>query len=90
MLQTPYDHLLDAPHPLTYTCVRGTPIIDGKIDDPAWDKAAWTADFVDIEGTLKPLPRFKTRVKMLWDDEYLYIAAEMEEPHVWGHSYGAR
>ena len=21
---------------------------------------------------------------MLWDDEYFYIAAEMEEPHVWG------
>jgi hypothetical protein len=21
---------------------------------------------------------------MLWDDDYLYIAAEMEEPHVWG------
>ena len=84
MLQTPYDHLLEAPHPLTYACVRGTPNINGKIDDPAWDKAAWTADFVDIEGTLKPLPRFKTRVKMLWDDEYFYIAAEMEEPHVWG------
>ena len=24
--------------------------------------------FVDIEGDLKPLPRFPTRVKMLWDD----------------------
>jgi hypothetical protein len=22
-------------------------------------------------------------VKMLWDDEYFYVAAEMEEPHVW-------
>jgi hypothetical protein len=21
---------------------------------------------------------------MLWDDEYLYIAAQLEEPHVWG------
>jgi hypothetical protein len=27
-------------------------------------------------------PRYRTRVKMLWDDRYFYIAAEMEEPHV--------
>ncbi|MEO7453359.1 MAG: carbohydrate-binding family 9-like protein [Fimbriimonadales bacterium] len=84
MLQTPYDHLLEAPHPLVYSCTRGTPEINGRIDDAAWEKADWTSDFVDIEGTLKPLPRFKTRAKMLWDDEYFYIAAEMEEPHVWG------
>src|SRR5207248_1081011 len=25
----------------------------------------------------------RTRVKMLWDDDFFYIAAEMEEPHVW-------
>jgi hypothetical protein len=37
---------------------------------------------VDIEGDVKPRPRFRTRVKMLWDDEALYIAAELEEPHV--------
>ena len=29
-----------------------------------------------------PSPRFRTRVKMLWDDNYLYIAAELEEPNV--------
>ena len=64
---------------------RSGPItIDGKLDDAAWQIAAWTDDFVDIEGDAKPKPRFRTRVKMLWDDEYFYIAAEMEEPHVWG------
>lgn len=84
ILQTPYDHLVDAPHPQTYSCVRGTPSIDGNLDDPAWHKAGWTETFIDIEGSLKPLPRFKTRAKMLWDDEYFYITAEMEEPHVWG------
>ena len=31
-----------------------------------------------------PTPRFRTRVKMLWDDKYLYIAAELEEPNVTG------
>ena len=40
-------------------------------------------DFVDIEGSLKPKPRHRTRMKMLWDDEYFYVGAEMEDPHVW-------
>lgn len=71
--------------PLTYDCPRtSAPIrIDGKLDDAAWQKAPWTADFVDIEGDKKPKPRFRTRAKMLWDDQYFYIAAELEEPHVW-------
>jgi hypothetical protein len=72
-------------HPRGYVCYRApSPItIDGKLDDPAWAAAPWTADFVDIEGDAKPKPRFRTRVKMLWDDSALYIAAELEEPHIW-------
>jgi para-nitrobenzyl esterase len=57
--------------------------IDGKLNDRAWSRAPWTDDFVDIEGDAKPLPRFRTRVKMMWDDEYFYIGADLEEPHVW-------
>jgi hypothetical protein len=70
--------------PLAYHCHRATsPVrIDGRLDDPAWAQAAWTTDFVDIEGAARPKPRFRTRVKMLWDDRYLYIAAELEEPDV--------
>ncbi len=56
--------------------------VDGKLDDKAWKKAEWTEDFVDIEGPIKPNPRFKTHAKLLWDDQYLYIAAELEEPDV--------
>jgi Carbohydrate family 9 binding domain-like len=71
--------------PEQYTCVRtaAAPVIDGRLDEAAWQRAAWTADFVDIEGDRKPKPRFRTRAKMLWDDQFLYIAAEMEEPHLW-------
>ncbi len=73
-----------APTPLSYNCYRtSTPItIDGKLDDAAWEKAPWTTDFVDIQGAARPAPRFRTRVKMLWDDHFLYIAAELEEPNV--------
>jgi hypothetical protein len=72
--------------PLTYVARHtATPVvIDGKLDEPAWAAAPWTSDFVDIEGAAKPKPRFRTRAKILWDDTYLYIAAELEEPHLWG------
>lgn len=48
-----------------------------------WQMVQWTDDFVDIERDLKPKPRFRTRVKMLWDDQYFYVGAELEEPRVW-------
>jgi thiamine biosynthesis lipoprotein ApbE len=58
--------------------------VDGKLDEAAWAAAAWTDAFVDIEGDARPRPRFRTRAKMLWDDEHFYVSAEMEEPDVWG------
>src|SRR5690242_799478 len=73
--------------PRGYVCQRAsTPInVDGKLDDAAWKDAAWSDDFVDIEGPAKPAPRYRTRMKMLWDDEFFYIAAEILDPHVWGN-----
>jgi hypothetical protein len=71
--------------PKGYVCYRaGSPIqIDGRLQETSWQKVPWTDWFVDIEGDARPRPRFGTRVKMLWDDEYFYIGAELEEPHVW-------
>ncbi|MBZ5620851.1 MAG: carbohydrate-binding family 9-like protein [Acidobacteriia bacterium] len=71
--------------PKRYNCVRtGSPIrVDGKLDDAAWRKAPWTDWFIDIRGTSQPKPRFRTRVKMLWDDNFFYVAAELTEPDVW-------
>ena len=70
--------------PLAYQChfTRTPPKIDGHLNDLVWKQAPWTSDFVDIEGSAKPAPRFHTRVKMLWDHQYLYIAAQLEEPDV--------
>ncbi|MDP6849570.1 MAG: carbohydrate-binding family 9-like protein [Planctomycetota bacterium] len=59
------------------------PIVDGHLNDSAWLKTDWTPDFVDIQGPHLPTPRFQTRVKMCWDEQFFYIAADMEEPHVW-------
>jgi hypothetical protein len=58
-------------------------VIDGRLDDAAWKAAPWTDDFVDIEGGTRPTPRYRTRVKMLWDERCLYIGATLDEPHVW-------
>jgi len=57
--------------------------IDGKLNEKAWSKTKWTNDFVDIMGPSKPTPRFRTRVKMLWDDKYLYVGAQLQEPNIW-------
>ena len=72
--------------PRQYVCRRTSsrPAIDGRLDDVSWQAAAWTEPFVDIEGDGRPRPRFRTRVKMLWDADAFYVAAEMEEPDLWG------
>jgi hypothetical protein len=57
--------------------------IDGRLTESAWTAAPWSDDFIDIEGPSRPAPRLRTRAKMLWDDQYFYVAAEMEEPDLW-------
>ena len=72
--------------PRSYLCYRAdtAPVIDGALNDKVWAKAPSSAPFVDITGRGGPKPSYRTTVKLLWDDENLYIAAELEEPHVWG------
>jgi hypothetical protein len=72
--------------PKKYICYKldGKLVIDGKLNESGWTKAEWTNDFLDIEGLSKPIPRFRTRAKMLWDENYFYVAAELVEPDIWG------
>lgn len=71
-------------NPERYICYRAEQItIDGILNEEYWQSTKWTNDFVDIEGDLQPLPLYRTRAKMLWDDNFLYIAAELTEPHIW-------
>lgn len=71
--------------PRQYLChfTREPIAVDGQAKEAAWASAAWTDDFVDIEGSRRPKPRFRTRAKMLWDEKFFYVYAELEEPHVW-------
>ncbi len=74
--------------PRGYVAYRAsTPlVIDGKTDERAWLDAPQTELFVDIEGEDHPRPRYATRARMLWDDDFLYVSAHLAEPHVWGDS----
>ncbi len=72
--------------PRGYVCYRTEAplLVDGRLSDPAWAGAPWTDFFVDIRGDDWPKPRFRTRAKLLWDNDFLYVGALLEEPHVWG------
>ena len=77
-LQPPTDpRFHDAPR------VASAPTIDGDLDDEAWRNVPWTEPFVDIRGKEWPEPTWSTRAKIVWDEDHLYIAAELEEPHLW-------
>jgi hypothetical protein len=66
----------------TYDCPRTAEKItlDGKLDEPAWTAAAWSDDFVRLDGKGKPAVR--TRAKLTWDKDYFYVAAELQTSHV--------
>jgi hypothetical protein len=80
-----FSNLFTPPKNYQVNFTKTPPIIDGDINDNVWQQAAWTDDFRDIEGDLKPNPPLRTRAKMLWDDSCLYIAAEISDPNVWAY-----
>lgn len=73
--------------PEGYVCLRtaDTICIDGIPDEAVWQHAPLITRFTDISGEGYPTPRFRTQARMLWDDRYLYIAAELQEPDVWAN-----
>lgn len=74
-------------NPLQYHCFKTAESlkIDGKLSESSWKKAKWTNLFIDIEGSKKPSPLQSTKAKLLWDENNLYIAAELEEKHIWAY-----
>ena len=59
--------------------------IDGKLDESSWDNAEWTRKFTHIIFEGYKNPNLATRAKMLWDDEFIYFAGDIEEPNIYGH-----
>jgi hypothetical protein len=65
-----------------YVILRsGSPLkIDGKLDEAAWFAAPVIGDF--HFPWWKEGRKEQTRAKLLWDDEYLYIAFVCEDAHI--------
>jgi hypothetical protein len=71
-----------APLP-TYKAARrkGAIHIDGVLDEADWKSARSTGPFVrSIDGAPT---KFRTEAKLLWDDEFLYVAFTCEDQDVW-------
>lgn len=56
------------------------PVLDGKLDDEAWKTAPLIDEFLEYEPTTGAVPRFKTEVRILYDDKYLYVMGRMYDP----------
>lgn len=70
----------------SYTCRRvERPIVPGgERPDRAWLELPESERFGDITGRADLAPRYATTFRAGWDNDYLYIRGELEEPHVWG------
>lgn len=65
-----------------YTCRRVSEelAIDGRLNEPAWQRVVKSPRFVDMVTGTPGL--FDTRAAALWDDQNLYIGFWIEEPFV--------
>lgn len=79
------ESLFSSPRQYTVSFTAAAHHIDGKITEREWADIPWTENYTDIEGDKKPAPYFNTRSKMMWDKNYLYIAAELQEDHIWAN-----
>jgi len=66
-----------------YVCYRTSQpiVIDGVLDDPAWQKAP-VVELVLADSGAKP--KQATTARLLWDDNYLYVGFFCEDKDIWG------
>jgi len=56
------------------------PVLDGRTDDAAWASAQLIDDFLEYDPNEGKVSRFKTEVRVTYDDRYLYVLARMFDP----------
>jgi UDP-2,3-diacylglucosamine pyrophosphatase LpxH len=61
--------------------LEGEIAIDGLVDEEAWQAAEPLADFIHCVGDEEVPTETALEVRFLYDDEYLYVSAWMEEPN---------
>ena len=56
------------------------PVLDGKLDDPAWQDAQSINSFLEYDPNQGAESRFKTDVRVVHDEKYLYVMARIYDP----------
>lgn len=56
------------------------PVIDGRLDDAAWNEGRWEGGFVQYEPNENVPPTFETDFKVIYDDNNLYVAIRAFDP----------
>jgi len=69
------------PVPLNYTVYKADEkiVLDGKDNEKVWGKIPWSEPFSDIEGAGGTRFPYTSRLKLLWDNDFLYVFLKMEE-----------
>ena len=62
-----------------FTAAYGTPFLDGRSDDVAWQSAPWLPLDQVWLGESPAANDFSGRYKLLWDDNNLYVLAEITD-----------
>lgn len=61
--------------------ISAPPTIDGRLDEPGWQEAVAHPMVHSLDG--EPYTRRPSTVRWAWDDQALYVGAEIEDPDVW-------
>jgi len=70
-----------------YTVMRtaGKIVVDGVLDEEDWEKAEPVGEFAFP--WWKSGEKERTEAKMLWNDDFLYVAFTCEDKHIWADHY---
>ncbi|HYK90422.1 MAG TPA: DUF5916 domain-containing protein, partial [Acidobacteriota bacterium] len=66
------------------------PVINGRLDDPAWEEGEWAGDFTQQMPKEGAKPSQPTELKILHDDRYVYVAIRAYDNPALVHRYPGR
>lgn len=83
-LNLPQASLEGLPPVQEYDCLRVVQpiLVDGHLDEEAWQLAQWSPPFVKMDSGA-PV-ELESRLALLWDDDYLYAGFRFEDHEIWG------
>jgi len=57
--------------------------LDGRLDEPAWQDAPFSEEFL-VSSTVRTMPdKLRTRMKLLYDKDSLYVGLQTEDSDIW-------